>query len=424
MLCKFASFEHICTAKACAAHRREASEEILNRLILLYILVLHYRQKTVAWFLQNMFCSLGWRSSKAKSRKGTTMKTCLADRKMSAVLLMTALCFLTLTACMKEQKQAPTKPPFTFVTPNHLFAVASHDPQHIWVIGFDSVIMHSADGGATWKPQKSPVTNSLCDVFFINATTGWIAGRAGIVLHTTDGGATWKKQESGVTNHLFAVSFADERNGWAVGDFGTILHTADGGATWQKQGSGEDKIYNDVYFIDALHGWVVGEYGTMYATSDGGANWQKQECKEIIPVATAEEWESFPPSLYGVHFSDAARGLACGMDGTIIATADGGATWRKVNNPAGASKITLYKIKCSGTTCLVAGQKGTALVSADGGATWQLPASSQETKSWLRDLDMADAGNGFAVGARGTILKTQDGAQTWKMLSGIPVAQK
>jgi len=355
-------------------------------------------------------------------QKGTAMKKTTSASKLLQALLISSLCCFAAMACTKPQTQPP-KPPFTFVTPNHLFAVASPDAEHIWVIGFDSVIMYSADGGATWKPQKSPVTNSLCDASFINATTGWIVGRAGTILHTTDGGATWQKQDAGISNHLFAVSFADERNGWAVGDFGAILHTADGGATWQKQGEGEDKIYNDVFFADALHGWIVGEYGTIMSTADGGATWRKQECKDILPVAADTEWESFAPSLYGVHFSDTAKGFACGMDGTIIATGDGGATWKKVKNPAESTKVTLYKIKCSGTTCLVAGQKGMSLVSADGGMTWQILESSQITKSWLRDLDMVDARHGFAVGARGTILKTQDGARTWAMLSGIPVAK-
>ena len=151
------------------------------------------------------------------------MKTSIADCKMAVALLITAVCCLALAACMKAPQSEPPKPPFTFITPYHLFGIASPDPQHIWVIGFDSVIMHSADGGATWKPQKSPVINSLCDASFINATTGWIAGRAGTMLHTTDGGATWVKQETGITSHLFALSFADERNGWAVGDFGDFL---------------------------------------------------------------------------------------------------------------------------------------------------------------------------------------------------------
>jgi photosystem II stability/assembly factor-like uncharacterized protein len=384
----------------------------------------------MAWFLHFCIADNIWRRTKGKQQyrnknaeKEPTMNIRLKDRKLTTAFLLAAVCCLTVASCMKDVKTAPPKPPFTFVTPNHLFGIASPDPQHIWVVGFDSVIVHSADGGVTWKPQKSPVTNSLCDASFVSATTGWIVGRAGTILHSADGGETWKKQESGLTSHLFAVSFVDELNGWAVGDFGTILHTADGGATWLKQGSGEDKIYNDVCFVDALHGWAVGEYGTIYATADGGATWQTQECKEIIPVAKESEWESFAPSLYGVHFSSTKNGLACGMDGTIIATADGGATWKKIANPAEASKVTLYKIKCSGQTCFVAGQKGMSLVSADSGTTWQLAGSSQTTKSWLRDMDMADAATGFAVGSRGTILKTTDGARTWAMLSGIPVAK-
>ncbi len=267
---------------------------------------------------------------------------------MKAALIISALCCLTLAACMKETKTAPAKPPFTFVTPNHLFGIASPDPQHIWVIGFDSVIMHSADGGTTWKPQKSPVTNSLCDASFIDANTGWIAGRAGTILHTTDGGDNLAEAGNRRFPSIFLpchLPMSAMAGLWAIS--APLSHTADGGATWQKQGSGEDKIYNDVFFADALHGWAVGEYGTIYATADGGATWQKQECKDIIPVTSEAEWESFAPSLYGVHFSDTSHGLACGMDGAIIATADGGSTWKKIKNPAEASKVTLYKIKCS-----------------------------------------------------------------------------
>lgn len=354
------------------------------------------------------------------TQKGIVMYKRLSTTMLLSALLLSSVAFLS---CSTETKSQPQKPPFTFVTPSHLFAIASPDPQHSWIVGFDSAIVHSADGGATWTHQKSPVVNSLCDVVFVNPATGWAVGRAGIVLHTVDGGATWEKQDSGITTHLFAVSFVDALHGWAVGDFGTILHTADGGATWQKQGSGEDRIYNDVFFVDSLHGWVVGEYGTIFATADAGATWQKQECSEIIPVAKEDEWESFPPSLYGVHFSDRLRGLACGMDGTIIATVDGGTTWKKIANPAESGEATLYKIKCSGMNCIAAGQKGISLASSDGGATWLKTNSSDETKAWLRDMDMADASTGFAVGARGTILKTADAGRTWTLLSGIPVTK-
>ncbi len=155
--------------------------------------------------------------------------------------------------------------------------------------------------------RKARLPTACAISFFRCATTGWAVGRAGTILHTADGGATWEKQDTG--DHEPSVCRVICRCApWlGSGRFGHHPATADGGATWKKQGAGEDKIYNDVFFADAQHGWVVGEYGTILATADGGATWQKQECKDIIPVVSESEWESFAPSLYGVHFSDASK---------------------------------------------------------------------------------------------------------------------
>jgi photosystem II stability/assembly factor-like uncharacterized protein len=326
-----------------------------------------------------------------------------------------------LVSCGSPQQSEPLSPPFTMIVPQHLFTAAYPDSQHIWIAGFDSVIMHSSDGGATWAPQKSPVASSVCDIDFIDEAQGWAVGRGGFIIHTANGGAAWQQQRSGVSRQLFALDAVDERSAWVVGEFGTILHTADGGTTWQDQGSGEDIIYNDVFFLDALRGWVVGEYGTILHTVDGGETWTGQECEDIIPVVSEEEWASFPPSLYGVFFRDELHGLACGMDATIIATDDGGATWHKIDNPAAEGKATLYSVSCSGDACIVVGQKGVVLASSDGGAAWKMTGSQRTTRAWLRDAVMTDALNGIAVGGRGTVLQTMDGARSWRLLSGIPV---
>jgi photosystem II stability/assembly factor-like uncharacterized protein len=331
---------------------------------------------------------------------------------------------MSLSGCFKVQKTPPPKLPYRFVTPSHLFAVATPDRDNVWVAGFDGAIAHSSDSGKTWEHQSSGMKVNLCDVSFVNTRSGWISGRAGVMLHTEDGGKTWVKQDTGTANHLFAVSFVDEQYGWAAGDFGIIMHTVDGGRTWAQQGSGEDKIYNDICFVDRSSGWVVGEYGVIYATADGGATWQKQECKEIIPVVIESEWETFPPSLYGVYFSSTRDGFACGMDGTIISTADGGVTWRKIHNPAEATKITLYKIKGSGANRIAVGQKGKCVFSEDSGSTWKMRERSTNTKFWIRDLDVAGELQAWAVGSRGTILKTDDGAKSWNIVSGIALDLK
>ncbi len=192
------------------------------------------------------------------------MKIYFPDRKISAVLLIAAVCCLGLAACKKDTKPAPAKPPFNLVTPNHLLGIVSLDPQHIWIVGFDSAIVHSADGGATWTPQKSPVANSLCDIVFVNPATGWAVGRAGTILHTADGGTTWVKQEYRAMRTICLpcpLSMRAMAGQWAIS--APFWQRPMAGATWQKQGAGEDKIYNDVFFADAQHGCVVGEYGTI-----------------------------------------------------------------------------------------------------------------------------------------------------------------
>ena len=54
-----------------------------------------------------------------------------------------------------------------------------------------------ADSGETWVEQKSGVDSLLCDSMFIDDKNGWVAGIKGVMLHTADGGATWKRQDTG-----------------------------------------------------------------------------------------------------------------------------------------------------------------------------------------------------------------------------------
>jgi photosystem II stability/assembly factor-like uncharacterized protein len=96
----------------------------------------------------------------------------------------------------------------------------------------------------TWIPQVSGTTDVLNGVVFTDANTGWAVGGSvlvwpfeSVILHTTNGGKTWIKQSGNTTDYLMGVSFVDANTGWAVGHSGTILHTTDGGATWSQQSS-------------------------------------------------------------------------------------------------------------------------------------------------------------------------------------------
>ena len=314
-------------------------------------------------------------------------------------------------------KEKSSFPPM--VTFEKLLSVTSPDNDHIWIVGFNSTILHSSDGGTSWFPQKSPIEIDLFDVFFLDAHNGWAVGKHGTILRTEDGGQKWIKVEAITNQRLFDVYFVDTQKGWAVGSWGTILHTEDGGKAWEEQGSGEDLIYNGVWFVDDHRGWIVGEYGTIYHTKDGGTKWVKQQCNDIIPVIREDEWETPTPSLYGVFFQNPDRGWAVGLDGIIIFTEDGGNHWKQLESPA---KFPLYKVMVIGDSGWAVGSRGVYVSSTDGGNTWIINKGAIKTSFWLRDLVFSDKLHGWAVGSSGTITSTVDGGKTWKMVSGIPKA--
>jgi photosystem II stability/assembly factor-like uncharacterized protein len=143
--------------------------------------------------------------------------------------------------------------PQTTVSGTLLYAVDSVG-QDVWVAGGDpsagpvrggervsgdGVLLHSADGGATWETQwgGGAADLRLNDVDMLDDQIGWAVGdgsaaQQALVLHTTDGGDTWMVQDPGVSFDLAAVHVLDDQTAWAVGDGQEILATADGGATW------------------------------------------------------------------------------------------------------------------------------------------------------------------------------------------------
>ena len=65
---------------------------------------------------------------------------------------------------------------------------------------------------------------------------GWVVGHDSIVLKTTDGGDNWTvtKLAPELEQPLFDV-WLDASNGMAVGAYGAMIVSDDGGDTWQKR---------------------------------------------------------------------------------------------------------------------------------------------------------------------------------------------
>ncbi|MBI1850090.1 MAG: hypothetical protein HYR85_07075 [Planctomycetes bacterium] len=260
--------------------------------------------------------------------------------------------------------------------------------------------------GIGWSAQSSGTTYALNHVAFPDRNNGWIAGVPHGLLHTVNGGATWRTEilDPNLPVTPTVVEFADALNGWASATFftGIIWSTTDGGLHW-RSGAAIHAV-NAMHFVDSLTGWVVGVPPTLGAggpisrTVDGGRSWTNQ--------ATTLDAE-----LYGVDFTTSRRGFAVGRHGLILATTDGGSTWVRRPVPTEFADTFFLGIEAvGGVGVWVVGQNGTILFSSDG--VNFLPQSSGTTAT-LRSVSFVTNLNGWVTGDDGTVLATFDGGTTW-----------
>ncbi len=158
-----------------------------------------------------------------------------------------------------------------------LYSVAFPNKKQGWVVGDAGRILHSEDGGKTWRRQESGTQDELVHVKFINDKRGWVVGAKGTILYTDDGGRTWERQTSGTTQHLYHIETRGKENAWIVGDKGTILRSGNAGLSWERVAVDTTQNLLNVAFANDKQGWIIGWNGTILRSGDGGKNWIGQE---------------------------------------------------------------------------------------------------------------------------------------------------
>ncbi|MEO1497159.1 MAG: YCF48-related protein [Planctomycetota bacterium] len=123
--------------------------------------------------------------------------------------------------------------------PAEMRAAAWTPQTGVWLAGDEGAVFTTPAPGGAWRRVETPVR---ADWRALEAKRGhiWLAGLPGsVVLRSADGGASWTEHPTGVSTPLNAISFVDENHGVAVGDFGVIVTTDDGGRTWRPRRGGD-----------------------------------------------------------------------------------------------------------------------------------------------------------------------------------------
>lgn len=220
-----------------------------------------------------------------------------------------------------------------------LYDISFIDSNIGYLCGDSIMIMRTEDGGNSWIEMNYPwlppdnYLLPLTHIEMVDDTVVYISGGAyfdrGLVFKTRNGGSWW--QFDLFNNQMATSFFCSDLNG-VFGGYGLITYTSDGGNSYQAV-----DIKNDYYtafsFVNDQIGFACGYNGGIYKTSDGGLNWESLESSNGV-AGKRVHWND-------IFFRNNEEGIVVGNNGEILITEDGGSNWKKVNE---FTKMDLHSV--------------------------------------------------------------------------------
>lgn len=275
------------------------------------------------------------------------------------------------------------------------------DPMHGWLVGSESTLFETMDGGKTWQPrnldlgdQKSRFTS----VSF-SGQEGWIVGKPSLLLHTTDEGKSWSRiplsaKLPGDPNTILALG---DQSAEMTTDVGAIYKTTDGGKTWKAMVAEAVGVVRNISRAPDGKYVAVSAKGNFYSTWEPGQNaW--------VP--------------HNRNSSRRVQNMGFTQDGRLWMLARGGQVqfsdpenveeWQEAQYPELSTSWGLLDLAYrTPEEIWIAGGSGNLLCSFDGGKTWQKDREVEDVPSNLYKIVFVTPEKGFIIGQRGTLLRYQ-----------------
>ena len=246
-------------------------------------------------------------------------------------------------------------------------------------VGERGHILLSTDAGKNWRQVAAPTRRTLTGVFLIDDLTAWVVGHQSVILKSGDGGETWAKAnaENDPETAYLDILFLDAKTGFIVGSYGKFLSTSDGGKTWTEAKQDDDPHFSHI--IPAPDGglWLTGEFGTVRRSGDRARRWE--------PLATPYEG-----TFFGALPLAKGGAVVFGLRGNIFRSEDGKA-WKQVESP---TKALLHGgLALADGRLVLTAAPGQLLVSADEGRTFRWTAITADVTATATSLwQAADGG--------------------------------
>ncbi|MCW2921856.1 MAG: hypothetical protein JWL76_1730 [Thermoleophilia bacterium] len=331
-----------------------------------------------------------------------------------------------------------------------------------WVaVGGDGAVrstnngMTSLPGAATWNDHTPalvangwPASADVQGVAVLSASTWMIAGDQGWIARTTNGGGAWTTYQLAAQPFFTDIDAVSASEYVAVGD-GKLYRTTTSGpnaAAWSAgmaPTNGNSQFLSELTVGDATHVYSQARDGSTFlwngTTFDQLAVNAGNRALRISAIATSTAapatvvavgeqgsgWRSTNSggawarsdlgnaSWYLASTAPSASVVYAGaLNGDIVKSIDGGATWSLVRTiPSNTAFVGIDADPTTGRTSVAVGSDGTAARTTNKGATWTTVSTA--TTEDLLDVEFASSTHVWAVGKGGTIRRSTDGGQTW-----------
>ena len=209
------------------------------------------------------------------------------------------------------------------------------------------------DGGNNWT-QLGYLFGSCREIGFANDQIGWMCGQhaynAG-VYKTIDQGNSWfvlDKSIDSTDGTYFDISVLSTSSLYVLGNH-ILIYSDDGGESW-KNIILPDPIMRFwcVKFLTPEFGWIAGQW-RMFHTKDGGNSWDRVDIEEL------------PTNIYSIDAIDSLHVVIGCMDGSILVTNDGWATYSKPVIGNRPDKYSIGKLQYTKSGTVYAVGNGTVI---------------------------------------------------------------
>lgn len=299
-----------------------------------------------------------------------------------------------------------------------------------------------------WQVINVPTQATLADIAFAaDSNHGWLVGSDSTLVETTDGGKTWQVRHVDVDsqNYRFtSVSFAGDE-GWVTGEPAILLHTTDGGTSWSRipLSNKLPGAPNTILALAANEAEMTTNVGAIYRTSDGGKTWQalvqdalgvvrnisrSPDGKYVAVSTKGNFYSTWEPGLdawvgHNRNSSRRVQNMGFTQDGRMWMLARGGQvqfsksddieSWDEVQYPEMSTSWGLLDLAYrTPDEIWLAGGSGNLLCSLDGGKTWQKDREVEDVASNFYKIVFVTPEQGFIIGQRGILLKYQGEAKS------------